>query len=175
MLKGSHKFSKFPQLFPTMDSTQLASALLSNEGNVMSTIQHLLSQQAKQTEESNPSPPSHFMYPPSAVSLALSIESPFPGEISKRFYLSIFSADFLMFPGHPAQSSTAFSPPTLAEPSLTSTSPFGSRFSSYLAAHQRYLASVNSASAHSFFAYSPHNHLSGKLKHLSQYIPADYF
>lgn len=155
-----------------MESAQLASALLSNDGNVMSTIQQLLAQQAKQTEETNPSPPSHFMYPPSAVSLALSIESPFPGGLFYTLNLLRNINNVHTFLGHPSQNSSTFPAPSLSETSLPATSPFGSRFSSYLAAHQRYLASVNSASAHSFFAYSPHNHLSGKeyLHQISPYL-----
>ena len=76
----------FLQLFPNADQSHLVSALLSNEGNTMGAIQQLLSQQSGgKGGDSNPgqlssaASNSHFMYPSSAVSLALSIESPFSG------------------------------------------------------------------------------------------------
>jgi hypothetical protein len=67
-------------LFPNIDQSQLLSALLANEGNTIATIQQLLSQQQQQVtvKDSNSASP-HLLYPSSAVSLALSIESPFAG------------------------------------------------------------------------------------------------
>ena len=72
-----------------MDQSQLLSALLTNDGNTIATIQQLLSQQQQQQHQhhlsgakdsnSSSSVSSHLLYPPSAVSLALSIESPFSG------------------------------------------------------------------------------------------------
>jgi hypothetical protein len=64
-----------------VDQSHLVSALLSNDGNTIGAIQQLLSQQSK---DSNPAAAasaisSHLLYPSSAVSLALSIESPFSG------------------------------------------------------------------------------------------------
>ena len=63
-----------------MDQNQLLTALLSNDGNTIATIQQLLTQQQQQLHSSGKdsnSASSHLLYP----SLALSIESPFTGLI----------------------------------------------------------------------------------------------